>query len=475
MALFNAPVPIESGGQPLRARRTAGITRVAVGICGIWLVLGQSGDSYRPGAAAGFALIVITSFVQLASPGATLLAAEESLSTLAGVLIIGLGTEQVGGPALLWLVAVASGVLARGGRAHWIGRAVLLLSLAMPVARYGTLEQGYAIFCVATVGLLLTAGSVTRELNLMLRRARLEAAGAETLLFAGDLAARMSAGVPDPAAPTKTGAPSAADRDALAAALDGRGVTIAVQPIVDVRTRTLHAYEALARFERKLGAGSPLAWFELAGREGERVALERVCLGLALELFAERPTGVGLTVNVSAPLLVCADLAALFGEGPAEGAHLAGLIVEITEETLVDGDHEVAVALEWLRARGARVAVDDVGAGYSGLRQITALRPDYIKLDRSLVAAIDEDGDRAALVGALAGYANQVGTLIVAEGVETVAELEVVQALNVQLVQGFYFGRPGEPWPAPSQRPAEPDPEIIVRRVDRRASLAPRS
>jgi EAL domain-containing protein (putative c-di-GMP-specific phosphodiesterase class I) len=126
---------------------------------------------------------------------------------------------------------------------------------------------------------------------------------------------------------------------------------------------------------------------------------------------------------------------------------LGGLIIEITEETLVQSDMELLRAIEPLRARGARLAVDDMGAGYSGLRQITTVLPSYLKLDRSLVSGIDSDADRAALVGALAGYSNQVGSLLVAEGVETEAELLAIRQLGVPLVQGFYFSRPGPPWP----------------------------
>jgi EAL domain-containing protein (putative c-di-GMP-specific phosphodiesterase class I) len=73
--------------------------------------------------------------------------------------------------------------------------------------------------------------------------------------------------------------------------------------------------------------------------------------------------------------------------------------------------------------------------------------PSYLKLDRSLVTDIDSDPDRAALVGALAGYSKQVGSLLVAEGIETEAELEAVRRLGVPLVQGFYFSRPAAPWP----------------------------
>jgi EAL domain-containing protein (putative c-di-GMP-specific phosphodiesterase class I) len=104
-------------------------------------------------------------------------------------------------------------------------------------------------------------------------------------------------------------------------------------------------------------------------------------------------------------------------------------------------------AIAPLRARGATLAVDDMGAGYSGLRQITTVHPRYLKLDRSLITGIDSDSERAALVGALAGYSRQVGCLLIAEGVEHEAELLALAGLGVPLVQGFYLSRPGAPWP----------------------------
>ena len=88
-----------------------------------------------------------------------------------------------------------------------------------------------------------------------------------------------------------------------------------------------------------------------------------------------------------------------------------------------------------------------MGAGYSGLRQIATLRPTYLKLDRSLIAGIDTDTERGALVAAMLGYARQTGGHLVAEGVETEAELETLLALGVELVQGYYLARPGWPWP----------------------------
>lgn len=446
-------MPIESDDHVMRARRTAALTRVAVGAFGVALVAGHWHELLRPVVAlVGFALIAVTSLVQFAGPRLRWSSVEESLSSLAGLLIIGLGRERVGVFALLWLVAIASGVLARGGRVHWLGRSLVLASLALPVADDRALSVEYAVFCAATIGLLLTSGRVTRELNLLLREAHQHAENAETLLFAGDLAARMSehATVTGgwPHAVDRRNAPQPHEQAALDRVLRGEGLSAVVQPIVDVRNGTVHAYEALARFERPLGEAGPLDWFALAERLGQRGALERACLKLGLELFASRPHGTLVSVNISAPVLLDALTASMLLGAPGAEHDLDGLIIEITEETLVHREMDLAEAIAPLRARGARLAVDDVGAGYSGLRQITAVLPSYLKLDRSLITAIDRDRDRAALVGALASYSRQVGSLLVAEGVETGAELRAVQRLGVPLVQGFHFARPGPPWPA---------------------------
>jgi EAL domain-containing protein (putative c-di-GMP-specific phosphodiesterase class I) len=487
MALLDGPTPIEApienDGHLLRARRTAAVTRITTGVAGVVLVAAMPHMLPHPGLAiAGFIVIALTAFVHVAAPDLRWITIEESLSPIAGLLIIGLGRERVTVLTVLWLVALASGVLARGGRAHWFGRTVVLCALALPPLRYWHLSGEYASMVIAAMGLLLTSGRLTSELNLLLRQARSQAEGAETLLLAGDIASRVA----DRGERARTGddspvagggasadpAPTEEERETLVRLLRGEGITMFAQPIVDVRSNTVHAYEALARFAGSGPGVSPLYWFTLAERLGERATLERACLNAALELFAERPPGVRLSVNLSAPVLLDPLTTAVLERrrSPAE-RDLDGLIVEITEETLVQAEGELAGVISPLIARGAQLAVDDMGAGYSGLRQITSVRPAYLKLDRSLIAGIDGDAERTALVEALAGYASKVGSMIVAEGVETEAELDVVRALHVPLVQGFYFSRPAPPWaaigaPEPAAEPPTP-PDTGAAGVDR--------
>lgn len=106
-------------------------------------------------------------------------------------------------------------------------------------------------------------------------------------------------------------------------------------------------------------------------------------------------------------------------------------------------DGIIAEKLSSLRQRGLRLAVDDAGAGYASFRHILKLKPDVIKLDSSLVAAIDKDGGIRALAAALIRFAEETGSKVVAEGVETEQELQVLRQLKVNKAQGYLLGRPG--------------------------------
>jgi EAL domain-containing protein (putative c-di-GMP-specific phosphodiesterase class I) len=456
MAPLEGTVAIESDDHILRARRTAATTRATVGLAGIVLILVQPSLMAHPALGiVGFVTITLTALVHLWAPRMHWLRVEEAFAGTAGVLIVGLQDQRVTALSMLWLAALASGVMARGGRVHWIGRTVVLTALALPVIRQGHLSSEHTALCVASLGLLLTSGRLTRELNHLLRQARHAAENAETLLLAGDIASRVVKRGEGPGVRRRQHLGetlSAGDKTraevTLARLIAGDGLSMAVQPIVDVRTRSIYAYEALARF-----AGStegPLHLLSMAAMLGKRDALERACLRAALDLFGRRPAGTSLSVNLSAPVLLDPLTLEMFDEQ----RDLRGLIIEITEETLMQSDMQLQTMIAPLRERGARLAVDDMGAGYSGLRQITTVHPSYLKLDRSLISGIHHDQDRAALVGALVGYANQVGSLLVAEGVEYSAELRVLSELGVPLVQGFYTGRPARPWPQAEIAPA---------------------
>ena len=118
------------------------------------------------------------------------------------------------------------------------------------------------------------------------------------------------------------------------------------------------------------------------------------------------------------------------------------LMLEVTEHASVDDYSLIAAALKPLRERRLKLAVDDAGAGYASFRHILKLQPDVIKLDVSLIRKIDSDTGCRALAAALIRFAEETGSKIVAEGVETVAELQALCELKVNKAQGYLLGRP---------------------------------
>ena len=118
------------------------------------------------------------------------------------------------------------------------------------------------------------------------------------------------------------------------------------------------------------------------------------------------------------------------------------LAIELTEHARITDYPALSEALTGLRARGVRLMIDDVGAGFASLHHILRLAPDAIKLDRSLTSGIEADPARRALAAALVTFAGEIGATIIAEGIETEDELAALQALGVERGQGFHLGRP---------------------------------
>jgi EAL domain-containing protein (putative c-di-GMP-specific phosphodiesterase class I) len=219
----------------------------------------------------------------------------------------------------------------------------------------------------------------------------------------------------------------------ISAALSEEMFTIAYQPIVDVAAERPVGFECLSRF----AAGSPDAWFADAAGVGMGVALEVAAIRKALAILDLLPNEVYLAVNASPDTILSGELDQVLAALPARR-----IVVEITEHSTVRDYDELCQALNAWRRRGVRIAVDDAGAGYSSLRHILALQPDLIKLDMSLTRNICLDPARKALAAALIGFARETGCRIVAEGVETAAELATLRGLGVHTVQGYFLGRP---------------------------------
>src|SRR4029078_2840820 len=209
------------------------------------------------------------------------------------------------------------------------------------------------------------------------------------------------------------------------------------QPIIDTARGTVAGYEARARLEGPANVG-PDCWFALAHAAGFGAELEAQVLDRALEARSAVPPNCFLSVNVGPQALLSAPVADVF----THAGDLRGVVVEITEQSAVDNYGALSDAIAPVRAAGALLAVDDAGAGFASLKHITVLRPDFVKVDRGLVAGIDADETKGAVVEALGMFTSRLDSWLVAEGVETAAELDRLLSLRVPLAQGYALGSP---------------------------------
>src|SRR5215216_4698508 len=221
-------------------------------------------------------------------------------------------------------------------------------------------------------------------------------------------------------------------------------MTPVFQPIVDLATGRVAGYEGLSRFPPDDGR-RPDEWFDLARRCGLGPLLQALALRRMIEVPG-RPNRTWLSLNLDAGALATD---AVQGALPAD---LQGIVIEITEQELPPDDEALQRILDDLRGRGAKIALDDAGAGYAGLQHVVRIRPDIIKLDRSLVRGVDADAERLALIESFAAFSSRTGALLCAEGIETDEELAVLVDARVDLGQGYRLGRPGPPWASPAPR-----------------------
>jgi len=208
------------------------------------------------------------------------------------------------------------------------------------------------------------------------------------------------------------------------------------QPIYNLTDNRIVGFECLTRFSEK-PARTPDVWFAEAMEVGLGVQLEGAAIRKALLGLSLLPGEVYLALNVSPTMLLSSEFASMLDEVPADR-----VVLELTEHTSISDYSALSIALEPLRRRRIRLAVDDAGAGYASLQHILNLQPDIIKIDLSLIKNIDIDPARRALTSALINFSREIGSSIVAEGVETVAELDTLRVLGVRKAQGYVLQRP---------------------------------
>ena len=286
-------------------------------------------------------------------------------------------------------------------------------------------------FISIVIGALLDLASVTEQLLAPPSVGTASRAGAERAV-ARARAGAFIANVMRPGA-----AVDAATRERVERVLAGYGLEMVLQPIFALGSGEVVEAEALARFAGAPEQG-PDRWFADAASVGLGDRLELCAIERALALLPCLPLSVGIAVNAG-PETFCSS--ALFE--CLQASTPSRITIELTEHVGVDVCGKVREARQTLRELGAKVAIDDTGTGFASLSLVLEMAPDIIKLDRHLTGGIDFDPVRRALAESLVGFAARSGACVIAEGIETAAELGVLIDLGVPYGQGYYLARPG--------------------------------
>ncbi len=216
-----------------------------------------------------------------------------------------------------------------------------------------------------------------------------------------------------------------------------------VQPVVSLTTRSVFAYEALVR-TREPSVPHAGALFGAAEQLKRVPELDRRIRTKVAEILPGLPLGTAMLINVHPDSLHDPSLYA--ADSPL-APFASRVIFEITERSSLHSMEGAKEQVARLRTAGYRIAVDDLGAGYAGLTSIALLQPDIVKLDMELVRDLDTSPTRATLIGGMLALCHQLGISVIAEGVETAAETRKLRELDCELLQGYYFAKPGLAFP----------------------------
>jgi diguanylate cyclase (GGDEF)-like protein len=224
---------------------------------------------------------------------------------------------------------------------------------------------------------------------------------------------------------------------------EGR-ITTLFQPIVDPRSRGICGYEALTRGPSDSWLHAPQNLFEAARRAGLKVELDFLCMLNAFKRFVAARVSGQLFINVSPDTIYeHPNFAQRFVDlANSVGMPMDRCVIELTEESLLEDYDRLRSAMQRLREVGCAIAIDDLGAGSSGLRTWSELKPDYVKIDRYFVTGIDADPTKLEFVRSMLDMGRAMGCRVIAEGVETERECRELVDLGLDRLQGHLFGRP---------------------------------
>lgn len=228
--------------------------------------------------------------------------------------------------------------------------------------------------------------------------------------------------------------------------IETNALTVLFQPIVDGESQLIFGYEALIRGPSDSPLYSPLMLFGTAEHEGRLVELDLLCRRLAIQRFVELALPARLFLNVMPATILEWD----FREGATiEYLSRAGLspervVIELTEHAPIHDYELMRRAVAHYRGMGFRVALDDLGAGYSGLRHWAELRPDVVKIDRHFIEGIDQDSLKQQFLRSIIDVSRNLDCQLIAEGIETREEYHTLWGMQVTYLQGYHFARPSE-------------------------------
>jgi EAL domain-containing protein (putative c-di-GMP-specific phosphodiesterase class I)/putative methionine-R-sulfoxide reductase with GAF domain len=304
---------------------------------------------------------------------------------------------------------------------------------------FGTADEaslaGLAHFVSSMIGAAIELASCTAELLGPCQVAAAGTLGQGLLGGSSETARARSAFVANVVRPGT--AFDSAVRDRIEQALTGAEHAIVVQPIVSLSSGRVVIVEALSRFAPP-PARAPDRWFAEAASVGLGRPLELLAIERALSILPELPEPLRMAVNAGPDAFCSAQLLDLLSTSTP-----SRVIVELTEHVGIEDLPTLHRACKGLRTLGAEVAIDDTGTGFASLSLVLEVAPEFIKLDRELTGNIDLDPVRRSLARALVAFGNETGAEVIAEGIETAAELDVLIELGISYGQGFHLGRPG--------------------------------
>ena len=240
-----------------------------------------------------------------------------------------------------------------------------------------------------------------------------------------------------------------AERTAILELLDSNALTSHFQPVFSSKDGSIFGYEALARL--LFAENSPFMNIGDLFRKARELdvisSLDVLCREQAIKnasLMEIAERNAYLFINICPE--TCLDPAHSSGitDGLAEEWRIPkeSIILEVTEESAIHNYNAFREALMYYRDRGYKIAIDDFGAGYGGLKMLSIIEPDFVKIDRHFISNIDKASIKANLVDSIVSACHRMGIKVIAEGIETGEELKVVQNMGIEFLQGFYLGRP---------------------------------